>query len=102
MSQIGQIPADAAGLQIGANAGVQLYINGSYLGAVDIERNAIPIFDVSQYAGKTVNLEFRFPINAMFTFDVLGFRSVPEPSTSALVGLGAGIIGWQAWRRRKI
>jgi hypothetical protein len=100
MSQTGQIPANAAGLQIAANADVQVYLNGSYVGAVDIEKNAVPIFDVSQYSGRTVDLEVRFPQTASLTFDVLGFRTVPEPSTWALFGLGAGFIGWQLWRRR--
>jgi autotransporter-associated beta strand protein len=32
---------------------------------------------------------------------VLQFTPVPEPSTYALIGLGLGLIGWQASRRRR-
>jgi hypothetical protein len=100
MSQIGEIPATATGLRVFGTATVDVFINGQRVGGVDVHQNTFPIIDVSNWSGRTVNLEFRFQPDAFLGFDVGGFTSAPEPSTWALFGLGAGVIGWQAWRRQ--
>jgi hypothetical protein len=94
MSQIGEIPANATGIKLFSSAGpVAVLIDG--IPIAQINNDAYPTLDVSAYAGKTVNLEFRFPQSASFGFDIRGFTTtVPEPSAWALFGFGAGIIGW--------
>jgi len=60
--------------------------------------------DVSQYAGRTVELKFRtydpfLPRTGHYELDSISF-AIPEPSTTPLIALGLGIIGWR-WRRRR-
>jgi hypothetical protein len=101
LSQVGSIPSSAIGLKLFANASaVSVLINGRQIGKIDAVNNAFPTLDVSAFAGQTVNLEFRFPEDALFSFDIRGFTSTPEPAAWALFALGAGVIGRQAWCRR--
>ncbi len=102
--QTGRIPVDAVGLQYFANGPMEMLINGRLLHTVDTRITTTPVVDVSEFAGQVVNLEFhvfqRPYLGANFSFDVKGFTSVPEPSTWALFGCGAVIMGWMIGRRR--
>ena len=102
--QTGRIPIDAVGLQYFANGPMEMLINGRLLHTVNTSMTTIPVVDVSEYAGQVVNLEFhvfqRPYLGANFSFDIKGFTQVPEPSTWALFGCGAVIMGWMIGRRR--
>jgi hypothetical protein len=55
--------------------------------------------DVSGYAGQEVNLQFVFGKSFSHSFDIAGFTTVPEPSSYALLGLGAALL-WYHRRHR--
>ncbi len=95
LSQTGTIPADAAGLWL-ASGYVQVFANGAKIGEVNPVLGGPSIIDVSPYSGQEVKLEFLVRPGDSIRFDVLGFTSVPEPSTWALVGCG----GMALWAMR--
>ena len=95
ISQRGSIPADAAGLWIFAAGTFQMSVNGERIDDPRLGTYADPVIDVSRWAGQTVDLEFRLEPGNSGRLDVLGFTSVPEPSTWALLGLGAATLLWQ-------
>ena len=95
ISQRGTIPADAAGLWIFAAGTFQMSVNGERIDDPRLGRYADPVIDVSRWAGQTVDLEFRLEPSQSGRLDVLGFTNVPEPSTWALLGLGAAALVWQ-------
>ena len=108
LSQFGTIPAGATELVYyhhGAGPGGAGPTPGSF--QILINGNSIPYFEagvsyanVSKYAGQQVSLEFVFAKGANI-FDISGFTSAPEPSTYALVGLGAVALWWQGRRSRQ-
>jgi hypothetical protein len=91
ISQRGIIPADAAGLRFFGGGYVQLFVNGERVG----DSGSLDPVNVSHWAGQEVDLEFRVGAGDSVRLDVFDFTSVPEPSTWALVGLGAAALGWQ-------
>ena len=91
ISQRGTIPADAAGLRFFGSGYVQMFVNGELAGDSIFP---VPV-DVSRWAGQEVNLEFSLGAGASSELDIFGFTSVPEPSTWALLGLGAAALVWQ-------
>ena len=96
IKQTGTIPVDAASLGLFANHLLEVRINDNAVYTVDPEITAYPWIDVSRFAGRTVDLEFRviqFPFQSVgMSFDILGFKPVPEPSTWALFGIGASVV----------
>ena len=95
ISQRGTIPADAVGLWIFAAGTFQMSVNGERIDDPRLGTYADPVIDVSRWAGQTVEFEFRLEPGNSGRLDVLGFTSVPEPSTWALLGLGAAALLWQ-------
>jgi hypothetical protein len=91
ISQRGTIPADAAGLRFFGSGYVQLFVNGERAGDSIFP---VPV-DVSRWAGQEVDLQFLVRAGDSARLDVLGFTNVPEPSTWALVGLGAVALTWR-------
>jgi len=91
ISQRGTIPADAAGLRFFGGGYVQMFVNGERAGDSTFP---VPV-DVSRWAGQEVDLEFLVRAGDSARLDVLGFTNVPEPSTWALLGLGAAALVWQ-------
>lgn len=88
LSQRGTIPADAAGLWIFGTGHAQVFINGERLG----DTISTPTVDVARFAGQEVDLEFLVASGSSIRFDILGFVPVPEPSTWALLGVGAAAV----------
>jgi hypothetical protein len=101
--QTGTIPADALGIRLFANTTISLSVNGDVVFVSDTSVTGFPTVNIAQFAGQTVNLEFRLvqrgsiPVGG--SFDILGFTQVPEPSTWSLFGLGAVAFGWMIHRR---
>ena len=98
ISQTGTIPVGTAGLHIFANDRIDMRINGEKVSDPRLGFLADPVIDVSRYAGREVTIDFGFGVSSRF--DIFGFTSVPEPSTWALFGCGAVIMGWMKGRRR--
>lgn len=99
LRQRGEIPVDAAGLWLFNGGHGEVRINGQVVGKLSSDVGG-PIFDISGFAGQEVTLEFAFYRGQGQLFDNLGFISVPEPETWALLGLGATVLGWTLWRRK--
>ena len=110
LSQLGTIPAGATELIYyrsgpgGAGAGptpgsFQILINGNSMPYFEGRFTSIGTADVSAFAGQQVSLEFVFPKGSTI-FDIAGFVTAPEPSTYALVGMGAVALWWQCRRTR--
>lgn len=76
----------------------KILINGASIPYAENRFTPVATVDVSAYAGQNVSLEFIFPKGETL-FDVAGFNIVPEPSTCALLGLGAAALGWHCRRR---
>ena len=99
LSQRGLIPSDAAFLQYYryTDTPFQVMINGEKVTYSENESTMIGTLDVSKYAGTEARLDFVFPRGSYNEFDVVGFLTVPEPSTWALLGIGTASLAWQ-WR----
>ena len=100
---MGDIPAKPSELQLIAPFATFLAvsINDTFLGKTrDSVNPNLWSVDVSGYAGQTVELAFRAR-NGWGIFDVLGFKTIPEPSSLALFGLGAAVLFVTVERRRK-
>ena len=89
--QTGTVPADAATLEIFNGGHVWVRVNGELIGESDV---SYPIFDVARFAGQTVDLEFDFGRGQQTSFDVFGFKPVPEPATWTLLGAGLLAVPW--------
>jgi hypothetical protein len=119
IAQMGLVPADANTLQFRATVSTLgptvrdyfgVYVDGQRLQVFpSIERpgpiTATFTADISAYAGREVNLQFT-SFNLMgypngLTLDDIAFVNVPEPSTWALFGLGAVVLGWRIFRPRR-
>ena len=98
ISQTGTIPVGTAGLHIFAPGVRDMRINGEAVSDPRLGFLADPVIDVSRYAGHEVTIDFGFGVGSCF--DIFGFTKVPEPSTWALFGCGAVIMGWMIGRRR--
>lgn len=98
ISQTGTIPVGTAGLHIFAGDRIDMRINGEKVSDPRLGFLADPVIDVSRYAGREVTIDFGFGVSSRF--DIFGFTQVPEPSTWALFGCGAVIMGWMKGRRR--
>lgn len=94
--QTGMVPADAATLEIFNGGHVWVRVNGELIGESNV---SYPIFDVARFAGQTVDLEFDFGRGQQTSFDVFGFKPIPEPSTWALLGVGLGAAWWICRKR---
>ncbi|HAB19160.1 MAG TPA: PEP-CTERM sorting domain-containing protein [Verrucomicrobiota bacterium] len=99
LSQTATMPDDATFMWIAGAGYVQAYANGALIGDVGGE-NSWSFLDVTSLAGKEVTLEFVLQPGLAAEFDVVGFTSVPEPFTWALLGLGLGALVWQFRRQR--
>jgi hypothetical protein len=98
LSQVGTIPPTATGIELFGSAYGRVLINGEDVGST--YDGHVHALDISRFAGQDVNLEFLFRPGAAGSFDIFGFTQVPEPSTWALFGCGAVIMGWMLGRRR--
>jgi hypothetical protein len=108
--QTGQIPANAKSLIYWGGA-LQVTFNGQPLTLIDIS-NALNYtiwgMDISAYAGQTGVLQFTKPwLPTNFSdgalLDNIQFSSsaVPEPSEFALSGLGALLLGFRRWTKKR-
>jgi len=102
--QRGQVPVNASSLSFVSGGLIEMRINGELVYTSDPNRTAFPSVAVSRFAGQVVDLDFHVVqvpgSGALFSFDVIGFTQVPEPSTWALFGVGGAVIGWGLRRRR--
>jgi hypothetical protein len=89
LKQTGKVPADAATLELFNGGYVRVLVNGELIGESNV---SYPIFDVSKFAGQTVDLEFDFGRGQQTSLDIFGFKPIPEPSTWALLGVGAAAV----------
>ncbi|HAB19163.1 MAG TPA: PEP-CTERM sorting domain-containing protein [Verrucomicrobiota bacterium] len=100
LSQTATIPDDAKFLWILSLGYVEAYADGTKIGEVNPVQGTFGFLNVAPYEGKDVSLEFVLPPGLATRFDIVGFTSVPEPSTWALLGLGLGALVWHFRRQR--
>lgn len=100
LSQTGVVPMGATGLRVIGGSLVEGYIDGKLIGRTDPNKGLGALWDVTAYQGKEVSLQLHSPSNWDNRFDIVGFTTVPEPSTVGMLALGLGLIGSQAWKRR--
>lgn len=99
LQQTGEIPVDARAITYTSSGLLIPSINGEPLPQIDLFGPEI-LFDVSRFAGQTVDLTFQpspsgFPPGGTAEFlDTIRFVPVPEPSTWVL--LAGGIVVWLA------
>jgi PEP-CTERM motif len=103
--QRGQVPVNASSLSFVSGGLMEMRINGDLIYSSNPNVTAFPSVDVSRFSGQVVDLDFHvFQISgsgALFSFDVVGFSQVPEPSTWALFGVGAVFLAAASLRRYK-
>ncbi|HAB19158.1 MAG TPA: PEP-CTERM sorting domain-containing protein [Verrucomicrobiota bacterium] len=99
VSQTATMPTVATFLWIHGTGYIQAYADETKIGEVNTVFSTYAFLDVSSYAGREVTLGFILPPGGRAEFDIVGFTSVPEPSTWALLGLGLGALVWQFRRR---
>jgi PEP-CTERM motif len=92
ISQQGTVPVEANGLLIASAGYVQAFANGTKVGEVNPMLGSQVVLDLSIYGGQGINLEFLVRAGESARFDIIGFTSVPEPSTWALLGVGTAAI----------
>ena len=101
--QRGQIPLNASSLSFVAGGSMEMRIDGDLVYTSSPNLTVFPDVDISRFAGQVVDLDFhvlQFPASgALFSFDVIGFSQVPEPSTWALFGVGAVFLAAASLRR---
>jgi hypothetical protein len=63
--------------------------------------------DISSFAGQTGELRFTAPVT-LLSFNIpyldniqFSIEPIPEPGTLGLFALGALLLGWRPWRRKK-
>jgi len=105
LSQVGRVPVDAAWLKVWEGGGyfgpLEAYIDGrpGVLTPPPIPTGSgVTFLDVSAVAGQEAELKFVFPAGTLHDFDIIGFVPVPEPSSWALLAVGAA---WLAGARRR-
>lgn len=98
--QNGEIPSQAKWLDIRSAGYVQAFVNGTKIGEVGAGSSR-SVLDVSGFSGKEVELSFLVRPGESAVFDVVGFTSVPEPSTLGLFGFGITVVAWQCYRISK-
>ena len=95
LSQTGMIPEWVVGIRyFSGDLRFQLLVNGEPVG------NGYGYADLTQFAGSEVTMQLRFPPRYTGNFDIIGFTTVPEPSEYHMFGVGLGLLGWQARKRR--
>ena len=118
IEQTGLVPLSALSLrfQTGKNPGNNLDQN--YF-SVTIDGQAVPVWllgttstryywgtDISQFAGRSASLSIsslpvNYPANGGFTLDNISFgSSIPEPSASGLLAVGALLLSWLRIRKQ--
>ena len=90
LSQKGQVPPEALGLWVNTTAyNTEFRLDGQL---VDWNHDPNGYVDLRGFAGQEVLLSITFPVGDGGKFDILGFAVVPEPSTWALLGVGASAL----------
>jgi len=105
IGQTGQIPASARSLLFwGYSTDVSFGGHALSLSVLDITPNYyIYGADISAFAGQTGELRFTVPPQSLSVIDNIQFsdQRVPEPGAFAVSVLGASVLGWRVWRRRR-
>jgi PEP-CTERM motif len=104
MFQTGQIPVTSQSLIYLGGSALQVTFDGQSLSPVALSSTATYTVwgvDISAYAGQSGELRFTAPWLNTSILDGIQFsaQSVPEPSTSGLLGTGAVFIWWWLTRR---
>ncbi|HAB19161.1 MAG TPA: PEP-CTERM sorting domain-containing protein [Verrucomicrobiota bacterium] len=99
LSQTATMPDDATFLWIASIGYIQAYADGAKIGEVNPVFGTWAFLSVAPYAGKEVTLEFALPPGGAAEFDIIGFTTIPEPSTWALLGFGLVVVVWQLRRQ---
>ncbi len=76
-----------------------VYLNGVLQSPFEVGPSTY-VVDVAQFAGQETELKVVFPAARVYLFDIKGFTAVPEPSTYALMAMGACALGWLVRRGR--
>lgn len=105
IGQTGQIPLTTESIIYWGGA-LQVTFNGQPLSFFDISDTpnyTIWGADISAYAGQTGQLLFTAPWQTEALLDNIQFSSsaVPEPSEFALSGLGALLLGFRRWTKKR-
>ncbi len=105
LAQTGAIPENASSLTYHYKGFPMLVsLNGEIMQPVSQDPGKSQTFDISAFSGRNVDLLFTttgplMPTEAGSTYlDSISFN-VPEPSTTALMTMGALLVGWRSLRR---